>query len=353
MLEAVVVVGVLLALAVGGFLAYGPITENAKKAKVKSASSEIYTAVVVSSSDGDPNTNPQDAIDAWNDSTNKIRVEILPPTAGGTRENGDFCVEATNLESLSISARTGSCDDVTSGPYPDSGSDNSVTFSKITGGPSISPQGIRYVNAILANAASAATRSLDQDIIDASSESQEQAAARLELTNFEAFIYDSDPYFRTDSGLQPLYSDFNTKQTAFYDNPTIANQQNMVTAYRELFAIAIANPISDNTLHPSPSYPDMFTEVTIPAGSYNEAVARVALPTSLSSPDWSINTSPMGSSMTTNDVSQGVDGDHTYYDLTVGPRGGTGWQVGSYDIFITVMDNRGVSRSTNFHITVE
>jgi type II secretory pathway pseudopilin PulG len=41
MLEAVVVVGVLLALAVGGFLAYGPITQNAKIAKMKSAASEV------------------------------------------------------------------------------------------------------------------------------------------------------------------------------------------------------------------------------------------------------------------------------------------------------------------------
>jgi type II secretory pathway pseudopilin PulG len=119
MLEAVVVVGVLLALAVGGFFAYGPIAENAKKAKVKSAASEIHTAVLVASSDGDSNTKPQDVIDAWNGSTGKIRVEILEPIAGGTSANGDFCVSATNVESPYITARAGACSNTTSNPIPD------------------------------------------------------------------------------------------------------------------------------------------------------------------------------------------------------------------------------------------
>jgi hypothetical protein len=115
MLEAVVVVGVLLALAVGGFFAYGPITENAKIAKVKSAASEVHTGVLVASMDGDSNTQPQGVIDDWNDSTGKIRVEILEPTAGGPSANGDFCVQATNVESPTIAAKAGACDDVTGG----------------------------------------------------------------------------------------------------------------------------------------------------------------------------------------------------------------------------------------------
>lgn len=115
MLEAVVVVGVLLALAVAGFFAYGPITENAKKAKVKSAASEVHTAVLVASSDGDVNTLPKNVIDDWNGSTGKIRVEILKPTTGDTSLNGDFCIQATNVESPYITAREGSCADVTGG----------------------------------------------------------------------------------------------------------------------------------------------------------------------------------------------------------------------------------------------
>lgn len=121
MLEAVVVVGVLLALAVSGFFAYGPITENAKKAKVRSAASEIHTGVLVASMDDDPNTKPQDVIDSWNLSTDQIFVEILKPAAGETSANGDFCVQATNKQSPLITARTGACDGVTGGPPADPG----------------------------------------------------------------------------------------------------------------------------------------------------------------------------------------------------------------------------------------
>lgn len=116
MLEAVVVVGVLLALAVTGFFAYGPITENARTAVVKSAASEIHTAALVASLDNDASTTPQGVIDAYNDSTNKIHVEILPPTAGGVSTNGDLCVAATNKENSAITARAGDCSDVTAGP---------------------------------------------------------------------------------------------------------------------------------------------------------------------------------------------------------------------------------------------
>lgn len=118
MLEAVVVVGVLLALAVGGFFAYGPIAENAKRAKVKSSASEVHTGVLVASIDGKSETSPQGVIDAWNASTDKIRTEIL-----GAGTNGDFCVEATNVESPHITAREGDCETVVSAPGQDTDGD--------------------------------------------------------------------------------------------------------------------------------------------------------------------------------------------------------------------------------------
>lgn len=122
MLEAVVVVGVLLALAVAGFFSFGPIIENAKKAKVKSAASEIHTGVLVASMDSDPSTTPQGVIDDWNFSTDKIRVEILKP-ASGTSANGDFCVQATHVESPYITARTGACENVAGGSATDTDGD--------------------------------------------------------------------------------------------------------------------------------------------------------------------------------------------------------------------------------------
>lgn len=125
MLEAVVVVGVLLALAIGGFLSYGPITENAKIAKLKSTAAEVYTAAQASNADGDPSTNPQDIIDTYNASTNKIHVEILEPggvplvAAMTTGLNvpaayepipgEDFCVAATYVTATDLQAGFGAC----------------------------------------------------------------------------------------------------------------------------------------------------------------------------------------------------------------------------------------------------
>jgi alpha-tubulin suppressor-like RCC1 family protein len=116
MLEAVVVVGVLLALAVGGFVAYGTVTENAKKAMVRSAASQLHTGVVTASFDGDATTKPDDVITQWNASTDKIIGEIISPKAGETSANGDFCVQATNKENPSITARSGACDGLPASP---------------------------------------------------------------------------------------------------------------------------------------------------------------------------------------------------------------------------------------------
>lgn len=123
MLEAVVVVGVLLALAVGGFFAYGPITQNAKLAKVKSAASQVHTAVLVSHIDGDPLTSPADVIAKFNASNDTIKVEILESTptpaamtvsASAPSSDEDFCIQATNLKDTSIQAKSGKCEDAVS-----------------------------------------------------------------------------------------------------------------------------------------------------------------------------------------------------------------------------------------------
>lgn len=128
MLEAVVVVGVLLALAVGGLFAYGPITDNAKRAAVKSTASSIHTAVLVANIDGDSETTPQGVIDAFNNSTDKIRVEILDSISGigamsstgnAPTPEQDFCVQATNVAESKFFAREGACGNVAGGFNPD------------------------------------------------------------------------------------------------------------------------------------------------------------------------------------------------------------------------------------------
>lgn len=125
MLEAVVVVGVLLALAVGGFFSYGSITKNAKMAAAKSAVSSVYTSILIAQSDGDPSTNESQVVDQFNASNNQFYAEILPTgteatvpamstTAKPTTEN-DFCVRVTNLKAKDILAEKGQCP-ATSGP---------------------------------------------------------------------------------------------------------------------------------------------------------------------------------------------------------------------------------------------
>lgn len=120
MLEAVVVVGVLLALAIGGFVAYGTIAENAKMAKVKTAASEIHTGILAATFDGDASTDTQKVLDNWNGSTDAITVEVI----SGPGSNGDFCVQAKNRKEPNILARTGACAS-TSDPNPDSGNGGS------------------------------------------------------------------------------------------------------------------------------------------------------------------------------------------------------------------------------------
>jgi surface protein len=136
MLEAVVVVGVLLALAVGGFFSYGPITKNAKIAKVKSAVSEVYTAVTVAQIDGDPTTSVISVIEAYNSSQNTIKFEIrrgenqpsiaAMSTAVVSTENyvpqsdNDFCLKATSLGDVNIFAEMGDCEPPVTAPTPTS-----------------------------------------------------------------------------------------------------------------------------------------------------------------------------------------------------------------------------------------
>lgn len=132
MLEAVVVVGVLLALAVSGFFAYGPITENAKRATVKSEASTVYTAVQVSQIDGDPMTTAAKVLSDYNDSTDKVRVLIrkgadseftaTPPADFKIFPDNDYCIKAERVGEERIFAETGSCFDTPGGGDPGDGS---------------------------------------------------------------------------------------------------------------------------------------------------------------------------------------------------------------------------------------
>lgn len=101
MLEAVVVVGVLLALAVSGFIAYGEITKNAKKASTESAAASVYTAAIAAVVDGDSATDLADVATNYNDSQEAITV-----TVNGTTDS-TISVDAVNDGDASITAHAG------------------------------------------------------------------------------------------------------------------------------------------------------------------------------------------------------------------------------------------------------
>lgn len=127
MLEAVVVVGVLLALGVGGLFAYGPIVKNAKLAKVKSALSEVYTAVTVAQIDGDPTTSPLTVIDTYNSTQTALKFEIrrgesqptiaaMSTEAYAPQSDNDFCLKASSVADMNIFAEMGDCTPPASNP---------------------------------------------------------------------------------------------------------------------------------------------------------------------------------------------------------------------------------------------
>lgn len=94
MLEAVVVVGVLLALAVSGFIAYGSITANAKKASVESAAASVYTAALAANMDGDASTTLANVITDFNASQTAI---VVTPSVDQTDKN--LAIKAENVDS--------------------------------------------------------------------------------------------------------------------------------------------------------------------------------------------------------------------------------------------------------------
>lgn len=101
MLEAVVVVGVLLALAVSGFIAYGSITDNAKKASTESAAASVYTAALAANMDGDATTTVNKVLSDYNSSQNTIVVSAVQ---GATKTPVDATTTTVDDKTLVVTA---------------------------------------------------------------------------------------------------------------------------------------------------------------------------------------------------------------------------------------------------------
>lgn len=93
LLELVVAVGILLVLTVGGLLAYNGITENARKAAVESAASEVFTAASAYEADNEVGTTATQAAKEWNETRGD---DTTITVQAGTNEEGEVGVSVSH-----------------------------------------------------------------------------------------------------------------------------------------------------------------------------------------------------------------------------------------------------------------
>ena len=79
LIDVVVTVAIIVALSVGGFVAYGSLVSNAKQGAVDYAASNVYRSAVVYENDGIDKTNACSAIDEYNGNSEGIEVSLLVP----------------------------------------------------------------------------------------------------------------------------------------------------------------------------------------------------------------------------------------------------------------------------------
>jgi type II secretory pathway pseudopilin PulG len=79
LIDVVVTVAIIVALSVGGFVAYSSLVSNAKQGAVDYAASNVYRSAVVYENDGDNLTNACSAIDEYNGNSEGIAVSLLVP----------------------------------------------------------------------------------------------------------------------------------------------------------------------------------------------------------------------------------------------------------------------------------
>lgn len=86
LIDVVVTVAIIVALSIGGFVAYGGIVDNAKQAAVGSAADQVRTALVVADNDGDASTTHATVIASFN--ANASGVSVAETGAAGATGTG-------------------------------------------------------------------------------------------------------------------------------------------------------------------------------------------------------------------------------------------------------------------------
>ena len=86
LIDVVVTVAIIVAISVGGFIAYNGIVNHAKQGAVQFAATNVYRAALAYENDGDDGTNACTAIDEYNNTSTGIDVTLLVPN-GADEDN--------------------------------------------------------------------------------------------------------------------------------------------------------------------------------------------------------------------------------------------------------------------------
>ena len=82
LIDVVVTVAIIVALSVGGFIAYAGLVDSAKQGAVDFAASNVYKSAIVYESDTAADTNACSAVDEYNGNSSEIKVSLMVPKAG-------------------------------------------------------------------------------------------------------------------------------------------------------------------------------------------------------------------------------------------------------------------------------
>lgn len=78
MLETIWIAALILAISVGGFLAYSKVHGNAQKASLEAAAADVYRAAISVEMDGDDSTTSAEVQDNYNNSQTEVTITIIP-----------------------------------------------------------------------------------------------------------------------------------------------------------------------------------------------------------------------------------------------------------------------------------
>lgn len=79
LIDVVVTVAIIVALSVGGFIAYTGLVDQAKQGAVDYAASNVYQAALVYENDSNPDTDACYAVDEYNTTSTGIEVQLMVP----------------------------------------------------------------------------------------------------------------------------------------------------------------------------------------------------------------------------------------------------------------------------------